>query len=279
MKLDDLSRFPHPVLWVVTGDFLDGSFSAGEVAVEEDLSNGRVTLNVEFAITHPDVRDLVDRGEACAGLIVECAETYLSRVCPLAGTGGTAVLEPGSVSGRVVVRPAVWSRQAQAAYRPIALHSEFSGQQFAMGKGALMAAAEEQIINVGREKLAPIETIFDLNLRADLPEHEFQVDLDSQRIKISVGRQAHEDISGMRNNRQGKSVLLSAVYLPVLMAVIEALKEGDPTHEGKRWYSVLTAKTTALGIDLKSSEPLLVAQKLLKAPFGRTAAAYREGQK
>lgn len=279
MKLDDLSRFPHPVLWEVTGDFLAGSFSAGEVAVEEDLSNGRVTLKVEFAITHPDVRDLVDRGEACAGLIVECAETYLSRVCPLASTGGTTMLEPGSVSGRVVVRPAVWSRRAQAAYRPIALHSEFAGQPFAMGKGALMAAAEEQIINVGREKLAPIETIFDLSLSSAVPENEFRVDLDNQRIAISVGKQAHDDISGMRNNRQGKSVLLSAVYLPVLMTVLEAVRDGDSIHDGKRWHNVLMAKTSALGIDLKASEPLLVAQQLLKAPFGRTAAAYREGQR
>lgn len=148
-----------------------------------------------------------------------------------------------------------------------------------MGKGALIAAAEEQIINVGREKLAPIETIFDLTLSTDVPEHEFRVDLDQQRIAISVGTQAHEDISGMRNNLQGKSVLLSAVYLPALMAVLEALQDGDATHEGKRWYNVLTAKTSALGIDLTACEPLLAAQQLLKAPFGRTAAAYREGQR
>lgn len=273
MKLDDSTRFPHPILWSVTGDFSAGTFSASEIRVEEDLISGSVTLQVRLDISHPDFLKLIRTGKAQPGVIVECSETFFSQLYRLPSTGGPVALEPGAVSGRVSIRPAIWTKLPIEDFAPRDLHSEFSIESIAMEPGALIAIADEQIIEVGRQKLAPIETIFALSLDEQVPPGEYRADVESECITIRAAAKAHEDISGMRNGGDGRSVLLCAVYLPVLMSVIECMQDGDSEMEGRRWYKVLTAKANALGIELTSCEPLEAAQMLLKAPFSNTAAA------
>lgn len=278
MKLNDSTRFPHPVLWEVTGDYIEGGFTAGAIKVEEELNSGQVNLEVELNIAQPEILQLIRQGNACAGFIVDCPETYLSRLYPLKEGGGRVALDPGIVSGRVIVRPAVWSLHDVPGFRPAGLHREFGSAANSVEALTLLALAEEQVIEVGRQKLAPLETIFDLTLNAEVPDGEFRVDLDNERVSISVGQKTLDDIAGMRNSRDGRAMLLSAVYLPALIGVLQYLKDDSAPFEGKRWHAVLTAKLSANNIDLTSCDPLEQAQKLLKAPFRRTAEAYRREQ-
>ena len=278
MKLDDMTRFAHPVLWTSTGDFSEGAFSSGEISVMEELTSGLVAIKVPLQIAHPDFLTLVNSKAAQAGVMVECAETYLSQLFPLPAAGGELQFVPGAVSGRVVIRPAIWSRQAIRNFRPKGVHPEFGEEIAEIATGSLLALADEQVIEVGRDKLAPLETIFDLTLNELVPEGEFQVDLDDEHIHIVAGRVALADISGMRNSREGRWVLLSAVYLPALMTVLSAIAGSGASYEGKRWYRIFTAKASSLGIDLENCEPLVAAQQMLKSPFVRTAAVYRKGQ-
>jgi hypothetical protein len=278
MKLNDTTRFSHPVLWTATDDFSDGEFSCTEIRVEEELTASQVTVHIAIQISHPDFLSLITMGQATAGVIVECADTYLEQLLPLSAAGGSIPFEPGALSGRVVLRPAIWSKKVVQDFHPKNLHPEFGKLMPAIGAGTLLALADELVVEVGRDKLAPLETIFELSVDERVPEGEFQVDIDGERIRIVAGSLAHRDISGMRNSRDGRAVLLSSVYMPALMAVIHSVKGNTATYEGRRWHRIFVAKAASLGIDLESCEALVAAQQFLKSPFSRTAAVYRKGQ-
>jgi len=278
MKLDGSTRFPHPVLWARTGDFSEGSFSSTELRVEEELNTGQVTVHLSLELAQPDFLALIAAGQATPGVIVECADTYFSKLVSLTTAGGEIRFDPGAVSGRVVLRPAVWSKQVVRNFGPRSLHPEFGQLIPVIEAGTILALADEQVIEVGRDKLAPLETIFELSVNEIVPEGEFLVDLEAERIRIAAGKAAHGDISGMRNSRDGRAVLLSSVYLPALISVLQSIKGGGALYESRRWHRIFTAKMTSLGIDVEACEPLVAAQKLLKSPFSRTAAVYRKGQ-
>lgn len=276
MKLDESTRFPHPVLWDRTGDYTEGDFTC-HAQVEENLTTGEAIVNLTFSLSHTGISELVESRIATAGVIVECAETYLSRLVATSVRGGQLRFPGGTLSGRVVLRPAIWAAGPIENPRLNGLHPEF-GSPASIPKGAILALASEIVIEVGRDKLAPLETIFDLSLREDVPEGQFLLDLESERIQIVAGKSAHADISGMRNSANGRSILLSSVYLPALVGVLHSIQENSGSFEGRRWHRVLTAKLSSMGIDPDRCDPLGAAQTLLKSPFARTATVFKKGQ-
>ena len=65
----------------------------------------------------------------------------------------------------------------------------------------------------------------------------------------------------------GKPIVLNSVYLPAVMQVLDSLKDGGSTYEGRRWYRVFDAKCTHLGINTDLPDLWSDAQKLLQTPF------------
>jgi hypothetical protein len=276
MKLDESTRFPYPVLWDRTGDYTEGEFTCS-AQVEENLTTGEAIISLDFTLSHTGIAELIDSRMATAGVIVECAETYLNRLIATSVRGEKIRFPGGALSGRVVLRPAVWTREPIEHPRLNGLHPEF-GKPTRIAKGVILALASEIVIEVGRDKLAPLETIFDLSLRDDVPEGHFHLDLESERIQIVAGRMAHSDISGMRNSASGRSILLSCVYLPAIIGVLHSIQGNSGSYEGRRWHRVLTARLSSMGIDPDQCDPLAAAQTLLKSPFARTAAVFKKGQ-
>ncbi|MBC7140003.1 MAG: hypothetical protein H5U17_15020 [Defluviimonas sp.] len=80
-----------------------------------------------------------------------------------------------------------------AGWDPGTIHPEFS-PPVDLGRGDIIAIGEEHIISVGQAKLAPIESIFELDRSPDIPEGTLQVQLERDRITILAGEKTHETI-------------------------------------------------------------------------------------
>ena len=266
MKLNDESRFPHPVLSRDTGDYLTGNFEVS-VSVAESSSPVTVTVDYLVTLTEPTLRKEVSEDNSSVGFVVTCLDTYYCRLVPLGLEGGSVVFEPGQLMGRVTLRPLVWARRPVPKFPLTNCHEEFGSAPISIAPGDILAIDDEIIINVGREKLAQLETIFTISESAILGDDELSVFLESDTIKILAAPNIYQNLNSLRDVGAGRTIILNSVYLPAVMEVLDSLKDSGSEYESLRWYKVFTAKCDHLGIKIDAPNLWKDAQKLLKMPF------------
>lgn len=265
MRIRPSSSFPHPVLAVSTGDYGDRAFHL-TLSVQEDPESGHALLSGAMVVDDPSIQSLLEAGRATAGLMITCLDTYHDNFvrCQL---GDVHVeLSGGKVRGPVFVRGAVIATQDGVTLDSKWIDTEFPDVSKIVSAGDFIALTEELRFEAGLEKLAPLESIFHLKLHEDITEGAFRIDLESESIEILVASSLHGFLSLLRG-QQMKDTLLSSLFLPVVMSVLEAMRDED-AYSDRRWYSVMTARCNAEEIDIKHGDLADSAQKLLDCPLG-----------
>lgn len=264
MRIKDSARFPHPVLSNQTLDYGVLSLTA-ELDVEEHPDTGGLFLVGQLAIEDSGVLELVQRGEAKAGVMVTCRDTYYDDLHLTGLEQFRLDLSGGKLRGRTNIRGVVVASADNLALASSSINDEFPADSRCANAGDVIAITEEFPYEVGLEKLAPLESIFHLKLMPDVPDGEFRINLDSESIDILASSALHGVLSIVRENR-ARDVLLSALYLPTLMHVLDAMRDVGQ-HEGRRWHAVMNARCTAEGIDIATCDLAEAAQRLLDRPL------------
>ena len=265
MRIKASASFPHPILSESTGDYGDRAFTLA-LGVQEEPESGHAVLIGSMTLDDPSIQALIESGQAVSGVMITCLDTYLDTFerHPL---GEVHIdLSGGKVRGPVFARAVVVSAKDEIALGSEWIDAEFPPHSRIVQSGDLIALSEELRFEAGLEKLAPLESIFHLMLYEDAKEGVFMLDLENESIGILVAPRLHGFLSLLRG-QQRKDTLLSALFLPVVMAVLDAMKE-DGSQADKRWYSVMSARCNAEGINLTNCDLAEAAQKLLDSPLG-----------
>jgi hypothetical protein len=270
VKIDNDMRYPHPVLNENTGDYRTARFSI-EFEVNETFSKDQLRLDYLFVLIEQAIFQLVREKRAAIGVFVTCRKTYFLRLVTLDPMANYFDFAPGQLRGRVTLRPMIWATENLSEFNSDNLHEEFAGTSWDLPQGAILALAEESVINVGREKLAPMATIFSLAENPDVPEGETAIDLGQDKIVINASGATYHAITELRAlNPQTQVVLLNSVFLPAVMEVLANLRDGGTSQfSDRRWFRIFSAKCDHLNINMENSDVLKDAQKLLKSPFGK----------
>lgn len=267
MRLSEETRFPHPVLALHTGDFAGGEFDMSFQLIE-DTTTGALHIQHKTILTEDGIRHLIETGRASVGCIVRCADTYHNELRTLTWPEGRTDFAAGSLLNRVSLRPIIWLNDTLCGWDPGTIHPEFS-PPVDLARGDIIAIAEEHIISVGQAKLAPIESIFEIDRSPDIREGTLQVELERDHITILTGEKTHETIMLLREQRTGKPVVMNSVYLPAVMEVLDALQSGEDQYQPYRWHAPFIARCDARGVDPGADISILEsAQKLLDTPAG-----------
>jgi hypothetical protein len=266
MKLSNRSRFPHPVLWTESGDYSKGSFHV-DFEGQESLTTGAVRLKYSALLEEPGIAALLTSKSASAGVFVSCLETYYSRLLPITLPTGALEITAGLLRGRVILRPIVWTSGPTVIKGSEDIHPEFDSQALHIPKQSLIAIADEAVIEVGREKLARIESIFALAVNDDVPESQIALHMEDDKIQIHAARTTYERIFRLRGTTTSQAILLNSIYLPAVIDVLSCLKDAPEEFENRRWYRIFTAKLRHMDINVESEDLLVAAQRLLNSPF------------
>lgn len=270
MRFSEETRFPHPVLGLETGDFTIGGFDM-EFKTIENRQSGALALDHTITLTEPGIRELVLTDRAAAGCFIRCADTYHAELRTMSWPSGRSDFAAGVLLNRVSLRPLIWLREDLSEWNPGTIHHEFE-PPVSLGRGDIIAVGDEQVISVGQAKLAPIESIFELDSSPDIPEGTLQVEFERDRITILVAPGTYETIRLLREQATGRPVVMNAVYLPAVMEVLDGLSMSGDQYQGQRWYQTFCAKCDAKGIDPSAGSSILdSAQKLLDSPAGSLA--------
>lgn len=267
MKINETTRFPHPVLSSFTGDYKAGAFSL-EVQTIETPSTGKLILEYKKVLTEENISDLLSKNRAMMGIFVVCLETFYNKLIPLNLAEKQIEFPAGTLKGRVILRPIIWTSEEIENFKSRNMHEEFLATDWSLPKGTVLALGPEMIVHVGHEKLAPMETIFTLSQSPDIPEGEFRLQLDGEKISIQTAPGTYRKAYRLRGNAEGRAFLLNGLYLPVVMEVISCLKDGTTAYQDKKWFRIFNAKCEHLNISY-TGDIFESAQKLLKSPFNK----------
>lgn len=272
MRISEQTRFPHPVLNEETQDYTDGRFSVA-LQVSESRTTGKVTIEYEVSLAEPTVEGLLEGGQAMLGLFIVCLRTYYNELHSIENGEGKIEFSKGELRDNVVFRPVICTIQRIEKYSPPSLHQEYGGIEWSFSPSDVLALGDEVQIFVGLDKLAPMETIFELVTDDDVPNGETRVSLEREKIGISANKETRKGLHAMRGSGVGRIALLNGVYLPAVMEILAAVSEGVGSYENYRWFAVFSARCSHLGINIENIDLLADAQKLLRSPLGRLVSS------
>ena len=266
MKINEATKFPHPVLSATSNDYEAGEFGC-ELETSERAAAGLLFIKYRYHLAEKSLQELLDRRVAHRGLYVSSPSTYFLQLRPTPDEEGVVQFSDGELRGNVSIRPAIWSSTVIDDYSSSNLHAEFAGTSWDFKAGEILAVGNEFVVNVGQEKLAPMETIFSFTQKKDWPDNKFGVQLEGQKINIDVSERTLTEIQQFRGSNSGKNIMLNAVYLPVIIEVLSAMEASDGMYDDKRWFNVMSAKLSHHNLTNVGDNLLHAAQTLLQLPF------------
>lgn len=264
MRFSENTRFPYPVLGLNTGDYDHGSFDADFIS-SEDFNSGALTLEYKITLNVNEIKNLLQLNKATVGYFVRCTDTYYTDLKTMSWPEGRTDFTAGLLINRVTLRPLIWLLEDVSNWDSGTINKEFL-RPIKLNKCNIIAVGNETIITVGQAKLKPIESIFELEKSTAVPEGTFQVDLERDKITIIADPMTFDSICQLRQSDQGRRVIMNSIYLPVIMEILDAIREPDDLQD-YRWYETFIAKCDHIGIDPNNlNSNLEGAQKLLDKP-------------
>lgn len=275
MKINQLTRFPYPVLEPYTDDYVNGLFSVG-IDISESLKSGGLQIRYEIQLTEQKLNEWVASGVAKAVIFVTCLETYYNQMHEIRMPRGSLEIGKGELAGDVVLLPLLVLARDVRGYSNENFNPDYSGMDFDLPESAILAIGDDYVVNAGREKLAPIESIFNLAIDNSVPVNQCSVFLEDEKITILAEEKTYHSVYNIRNTTAGKSIILNSVYLPVVMEVLSAIQLDPGPYQDRHWYKVFSAKCTYENINMENPELLRDAQKLLKSPLTKVISVMHE---
>lgn len=272
MRIKQTARFPHPILSRATDDYQSKQFEL-LMEVLEDAAAGQVIISGSMVLDDEDITGMIDDGRAVAGLMLHCQGTYVDQFIKQNLGNIELDLSGGTVRGAVHVRGVVLAAQDSIKLQSKAINPEFPEHSLLVNSGDLIAMTDELSFEAGLEKLAPMESIFKLRIHDEIPEGTFKLDLGGESIDILVPPSLHGFL-GLLRDRPSKDVLLSSLYLPVIMSVLNEMAEGSDNAE-RRWYGIMEARCRSVGIDIGDVDLATDAQTLLESPLGSLQGVFQ----
>lgn len=277
MKISETTSHPHPVLAPWSEDIAGATFHC-ELTLRENGEAQQVDIHCETSLDQRDLVELIDRGAAGFGCFITCAATGFRRLQRFGFPSGLHQFAPGALLGRVQLRPMIWALQPVSAYRPAGAHTEFGGP-FDIDPGQILALDDELRVDVLRPPLPSIESIFEITSSQEVAEGEFDIDLSGHRINIFMGEKTYSLVQGLRHTDQNtKSVAMNALFVPVVMQVLQQITAGQDQYASCRWFEPFQKRSELLDVDLSSPDLLTDAHILLGRPFADLGRLIGEGE-
>jgi len=266
MKIKESTSYPHPVLAPWSEDIGNANFDT-KIFFQLNEAENQVTIRCDVTLDHPDICSLIEAGSATFGCFIKCQETGVRRLQPLGFPSGSQQFASGALLGRVQLRPMVWSTKQIMNYAPVGAHAEFASSMD-IDIGQILALDDEQVLEVTRPPLPPLESIFEIQSSDQVPDGEFELDTTNDRITVLMPKTTYQLVQDLRGGDDGaRAVLMNALYVPIIMEVLDQLRDGDGQFEQYRWLHPFRAQCELASVDLSKPDLLNDAQRLLQQPF------------
>lgn len=272
MKYDPAKAYPHPVLRSSDGG---GDYPRAEFQVtpypERIEHTTIVRIRAEFALSDPDLLDLVEDGAAGYVLLVRAPRAHYR----LAHASDAPVIEReftnGELAGRLEARGLLVALRDLRGFRAEGWHEDFGDARFDIAAGSVLAEDWPYICYIDNAEEAAIGSIFEFAGEQGIADGRWRCDLQGPKVSLRMSPSDRGRFEIAHKRLDDAANVMNGVFLPALVyALQEADRNGDE-YADHRWYRSLNARLAELGLrELGDGEAdrLADAQRLFEEPFG-----------
>ncbi|RWP73215.1 hypothetical protein [Mesorhizobium sp.] len=265
MQFDLLRAFPYPVLRPGVDDYRDSDIQA-TVDFQQSADSATVTAEVDFALSVAEIKALVDQGKADYVVVFACRDTYFRKASISKQPTFTETFSAGELRGEVLVYPYIIASSHIDSFQCPWINAEFGPGPFEFPNGAVLALDQPQSIYIDRDAFKPISSCFLLVKSDSVPDNEWQVRADSEKVQIAVSPSLKARIDVARNTKENRAILINSVYFGAVMQCLSLLKQGED-HNDFRWANIFRQRMIDQSIDLDKHHEAWIAQQLMRHPI------------
>ncbi len=252
------TEYPNPVLYENGDDYREGCSFTLEIDPEKQSVEGsEIHLALSYMLECPGLARMISDGEADACVLLYSPATSFRRIFPFGKTETDTdiAIQKFDVADKIEIRGMILSAGEIENFALEDFNQEFyGGIPFHLRRGDILAIAERTTLYIDDTELEkPIESIFHVNLKDDLPVQirPYFENWETQKIEVDVNPDVFTLYSsiGRSYKKSTQRIILNDVILPVLVEGITLLRHSHEYYEGIRWARTIEKKLERAGID------------------------------
>jgi hypothetical protein len=281
MKIDK-RYFPHPVLSEFSNDYVDSYFDA-ELKCTPDQSS--FNFSVSFQLKDEGLKKLIDSGDAWYLIHLECAKTNWRIAKKTTDEYLEFSVPAGDIHYKVEGYAMIVAAIDIEGYSNKNFHKDFERASFFIQKGDILAVGSRIVVNIEKEPVKNIESIFQVTKSNENDALPMTFDCEGNKIVLILSPENYSRYNLLKRDPKLQAVFHSLLVVPALCTVIEDIKarhqEDDlDSLSNYAWFRSIDKKLSEIGKDIEdpnSLDPTFeTVQELIEFPLTRAFQALEE---
>lgn len=269
--------YPYPVITPFEFD-KNYSFSC-ELELEEAIELELMRFKVHYNLENITIQKLIDQGLAVFALHIECPSTMKRFLLTTNQSIDEFEVPINDLNKTVDINFFVLANEIIPDYENSELDPYSTGFKFEIDKGDLLAIGPPEILEIEKEPLIEVNSIFELIPSFDKKAKPLSIDLSSSKIRIQLPKESFDQLSYLHGTTSAKTdaILATMYYIP---AIGEALYHIRAAYQSKddswveeirdtAWYKSIEARLhhIKVNIDALPEQDLIgIAHEILDDP-------------
>lgn len=279
-------HFPYPVLTPFNDQEIY-DFSC-KLELEEKVELDIIRFKVHYTLNNETIRSLINEERAVFGLHIECPSTMTRTLLTTTKTIDVFDISIHDLNKTVELNYFILANEDISHYENIEIDPYSEGFTFDLSKGDLLAIGPSEVLDIEKEPIVDVNSIFELVPDLNKNAKPLLVDLSASKIRIHIPKANFDQLATLHKSVSKMDSILSAIYY--IPAMIEALRYiHDAYHsdddsliediQDAAWFRSIKARFDYHKIDitkLSSDNIIGIAHEVLDDPNKKAMDSLQE---
>lgn len=277
MKIKN-KHYPYPVLTFFDTELDDIKFSC-ELTVVEVVEEDVLKFKVKYSLENKKIIELLEINRAVFGLHLECPSTMKRVLLKSNNFTDEFEIPLKELNKTIDVNFFVLANEKISNYQNLEVDAYSEGLTFEVSKGEILAVAPPEIIEIEKDPIVEINSIFEIISTKEKKIKAIEVDLSSEKIRIILRQEDFDMMNKIHSItlQKADAFLIAMYYTP---AIVEALylvrdaylssdEESIDEFRDTAWYKSLKVRLEQINLkieELPQHNLLGIAHEMLINP-------------
>lgn len=270
-------HFPYPVITPFESE--ENYVFSCDLKLEEDVELDLIRFKVHYTLKNKTIQDLIDQGLAVFALHIECPSTMKRFLLSTSQKSDEFEVSIHDLNKSVDISFFVLANETIPDYENSEFDPFSAGFEFELEKGDLLAIGPSETLDIEKEPLIEINSIFELMPSMDKNAKPLSIDLSYSKIRIQLPKESFDQLSFLHGTTSAKTdAILAAIYY--IPAIVEALYYIRTAHQSgddswiedirdTAWYKSIEARLHHIKVDIEAlpeQDLIGIAHEMLDDP-------------
>lgn len=270
-------HYPYPVITPFESE--NNYIFSCNLKLEEDVELDLMRFKVHYTLKNKTIQNLIDQGLAVFSLHIECPSTMKRLLLSTDRKANEFEVSIHDLNKTVDINFFILAKKTISNYENSELDPYSKGFEFELEKGDLLAIGPPETLEIEKEPLIEMNSIFELVPDMSKNAKPLSIDLSDSKIRIQLPKENFDQLSYLHGATTAKTdTILAAIYY--IPAIVEALYLIRAAHQSRddswieeirdtAWYKSIKTRLHHIKISVDSlpEENLIgVAHEMLDDP-------------